>query len=79
MNAIVYVPPARACVPPAEACGTGRFVVDAADQNNLEVARSELHNLLKKQDGKENPLAGIPLLVRRATDSNPRYRGLPPE
>ena len=41
------------------------FVVDAADQNNLEIARSELHNLLKKQDGKENPLAGIPLLVRR--------------
>ena len=40
------------------------FVVDAADQNNLEIARSELHNLLKKQDGKENPLAGIPLLVR---------------
>jgi hypothetical protein len=41
-------------------------VVDAADQNNLEIARSELHNLLKKQDGKENPLAGIPLLVRLA-------------
>jgi hypothetical protein len=46
--------------------GTRRFVVDAADQNNLEIARSELHNLLKKQDGKENPLAGIPLLVRLA-------------
>jgi ADP-ribosylation factor-like protein 8 len=38
-------------------------VVDAADHNTLEVARGELHNLLKKQDGKENPLAGIPLLV----------------
>jgi len=38
-------------------------VVDAADHNNLESARSELHNLLKKQEGKENPLAGIPLLV----------------
>ena len=37
--------------------------MDAADQNTLEVARGELHNLLKKQDGKENPLAGIPLLV----------------
>ncbi len=46
---------------------TRRFVVDAADQNNLEIARSELHNLLKKQDGKENPLAGIPLLVRAST------------
>lgn len=39
------------------------FVVDAADHNTLEVARNELHNLLKPQDGKENPLAGIPLLV----------------
>ncbi len=48
------------------ATGACRFVVDAADQNNLEIARSELHNLLKKQDGKENPLAGIPLLVRLA-------------
>lgn len=39
------------------------FVVDAADQNNIEIARSELHNLLRKADSKDNPLAGIPLLV----------------
>jgi ADP-ribosylation factor-like protein 8 len=38
-------------------------VVDAADLNTIETARNELHNLLKPQDGKENPLAGIPLLV----------------
>ena len=54
----------QADAPPRLRCR--RFVVDAADQNTLEVARGELHNLLKKQDGKENPLAGIPLLVRRA-------------
>lgn len=41
-----------------------RFVVDAADHANIEIARSELHNLLRKPDAKENPLAGIPLLVR---------------
>lgn len=40
------------------------FVVDAADHANIEIARSELHNLLRKPDAKENPLAGIPLLVR---------------
>ena len=45
---------------------TSRFVVDAADHNNIEIARSELHNLLRKADAKDNPLAGIPLLVRRA-------------
>lgn len=39
------------------------FVVDAADHANIEIARSELHNLLRKPDAKENPLAGIPLLV----------------
>ena len=38
-------------------------MVDAADHSTLDVARNELHNLLKPQDGKENPLAGIPLLV----------------
>jgi len=38
-------------------------VVDAADHSTLETARNELHNLLKPQEGKENPLAGIPLLV----------------
>lgn len=41
-----------------------RFVVDAADHANIEIARSELHSLLRKPDAKENPLAGIPLLVR---------------
>lgn len=80
VNAIVYVPCAGAASWLRCRCrcavfawgkadgvtGTRRFVVDAADQNNLEIARSELHNLLKKQDGKENPLAGIPLLVRLA-------------
>ena len=40
-----------------------RFVVDAADHNTLDMARNELHSLLKPQEGKENPLAGIPLLV----------------
>ena len=39
------------------------FVVDAADLNSMETARSELHNLLRKADSKDNPLAGIPLLV----------------
>jgi len=40
-----------------------RFVVDAADHSTLELARNELHNLLKPQVGQDNPLAGIPLLV----------------
>lgn len=34
------------------------YVVDAADQDNLPVARSELHDLLSKPS-----LSGIPLLV----------------
>ena len=69
VNAIVYAPAGR-CQTRATAQPDARprprrrrFVVDAADQNTLEVARGELHNLLKKQDGKEDPLAGIPLLV----------------
>jgi len=39
------------------------FVVDAADHGTIDLARNELHNLLKPQEGKDNPLAGIPLLV----------------
>jgi len=34
------------------------YVVDAADQEKLEIAKKELHDLLSKP-----PLAGIPLLV----------------
>ena len=70
VNAIVYAPAADPAHARRECClicrrplARRRFVVDAADHNTLEVARGELHNLLKKQDGKENPLAGIPLLV----------------
>lgn len=35
-----------------------RYVVDAADHDNLSISRSELHDLLTKQS-----LSGIPLLV----------------
>lgn len=35
-----------------------RYVVDAADPDNLSVSKSELHDLLSKAS-----LAGIPLLV----------------
>lgn len=35
-----------------------RYIVDAADSNNLSIARRELHDLLDK-----NSLQGIPLLV----------------
>ena len=48
-----------------------RFVVDAADLNNIEIARSELHNLLRKADVKDNPLAGIPLLASSPSRAAP--------
>lgn len=38
--------------------GTCRYVVDAADPDNLNISKSELHDLLSKSS-----LNGIPLLV----------------
>lgn len=65
VNAIVCVLVHVQRLPVLTRCTRARrsFVVDAADHSTLETARNELHNLLKPQEGKENPLAGIPLLV----------------
>ena len=49
--------------PPLHASHLPSFVVDAADHGTIDLARNELHNLLKPQEGKDNALAGIPLLV----------------
>lgn len=56
VNAIVYLH--HLCINNDFNCGLDRFVVDAADQGKLEMARNELRNLLEKP-----MLNGIPILV----------------
>lgn len=62
-GAAVRTPPTPDWPPPTPVCAPPSFVVDAADHGTIDLARNELHNLLKPQEGKDNALAGIPLLV----------------